>query len=303
MLDLTPPTVDPAVIWGSPLTRLEEVEAVLREYCLDLVESECYDKLRLLAQGSTIKRMYAKDYERYLEEKAGVMAKIRRELGLPVDIEPSIAEQLYNLLKEAKIEEAKRVLGSYLRNVYGYEEEEIRAELEALQDRFKEAVKRLQPVDIADILEPIVIRPEDKHPSLRRWRKEFYRRAKQLQAYISTQPGFRILAGRGAITSITVKRTDEVKTFKELNIANTSVLLDFIKNSRLFQFLREKFGVKALVELDLNTHLRYASKDSLLVYDLDPIVCYALNDIPVVCNQLIIVLHRVDGGVWGYWIA
>jgi len=316
--DLTPEGVDPAQLWGRPLREPEDSEKVITEICgLDLTESECYNKLLQWSRGARVTGRLGRDYQRYFEAQSAKIARIERELGLEgIPIDPSLAEELEGLIKRgATVEEILDTLKSYFKRYYAdvYTEEELNqewAKIEAtIKPRLQEALERLAPIDWRDVLEPTILRPEDKYPWLRRYFKEFkddIREAKKAIAVLTAQNDIIVVFGAQNIaeeTGFQVFKIADIKAFKDIGIEDAGMLYDAMTKSRLLEIFRKRvpeaqkiviyryseWGVNFIID-----SMKIGEKFGIgLYYTLDPLMCYIQISTkkPILCNQWVFIMY------------
>jgi hypothetical protein len=97
---MIPPDVDPNVIVGEPKVTHNTIIKLFREYCPDLEEGECYDKLvEVFLHSKVTKRsvfdpVFIKDFEK----KATISATISKILNLEWEVNPTVADSLYKAI-------------------------------------------------------------------------------------------------------------------------------------------------------------------------------------------------------------
>jgi len=316
--DLTPPNIDPAVLWGRPVFEPEDAEKVIVEICgYDLTESECYTKLLEWSRGSRATGKLGRDYQRYFEAQSQKVARLQRELGLEgIPLDPALADRLEELIRKgAPLEELLETLKSHFKLYYGdiYSPEELErewAEVESwLKPRLQQALQKLQPIDWRDVLEPTILRPEDKYPWLRRYLKEFradISRARRLITQLSVRGEIIIAGGAEAVkqeTGLYVFKIGDIRAFKELGIEDPAQLYDALTQSRLFEVFRrarpEARNVVVLRYRDIDPNviidMMRAGRDKgmALYYTLDPLVCevWTTERLPLLCNQWVFLMY------------
>jgi hypothetical protein len=223
---MIPPDVDPNVVIGEPKVTPETVIKLFREYCPDLEEGECYDKLvEVFLHSKVTKRgvfdpVFIKDFEK----KATISATISKILNVEWEVNPTIAEDLYKAVFDERDPNKACELVRYdvtLRWV-SLGEDPPQEELEAASkvcEQIKELVaRRAPPVEWYKVLEPVYRTREEILPSIKPYiaRVRFWGIDKDMNYFIrgSKPEEIEILGGEEAIKRITklnVRYTEELK--------------------------------------------------------------------------------------------
>jgi len=172
---MIPPDTDPAVVIGEPKVTHSTIIKLFREYCPDLEEGECYDKLvevflhSKAAKRSVFDLAFIKDFEK----KAAISATISKLLNLDWEVNPTVAEDLYKAVFEQRNVEQACELIKYDITIrwVSLGEDPPREELEAAArvcDKIKELVaRRAPPIEWWKVLEPIYRTREEISPSIK----------------------------------------------------------------------------------------------------------------------------------------
>ena len=172
---MIPPNIDPAVVIGDPKVTPNTIIKLFKEYCPDLEEGECYDKLvEVFLHSKVTKRsvfdpVFIKDFEK----KATISATISRILNLDWEVNPTVADSLYKAIFEERDVERACELLKYdvtIRWVSLGEDppaEELRLAENAC-NQIKDLVARRAPItEWYKVLEPVYRTREEIQPSIK----------------------------------------------------------------------------------------------------------------------------------------
>ena len=211
---MIPPHTDPSVVVGEPTVTRNTVLKLFKEYCRDLTQSECYDKLvevflhSRIAKRSVFDPMFIRDFER----KATISATISKILNLDWEVNPSVAEDLYKaIFDERDVTRACELVRYDVTVRWVSLGEEPPAEELALAskvcERIRELVaKRAPPIEWWKVLEPVYRTREELHPSIKPYiaRIRLWGIHRDLEVLVKrAEPReLKILAGVGAIEKL-----------------------------------------------------------------------------------------------------
>jgi hypothetical protein len=220
---MIPPNVDPAIVVGEPRITQSTVIKLFKEYCPDLEEGECYDKLvEVFIHSRVTKRLvFDPTFIRDFEKKATISATISKILNLDWEVNPSVAEDLYKSIFDERDVSRACELVKYDVKIRWYSlGEEPPAEELALADKVCERIrelvaKRAPPVEWWKVLEPVYRTREELAPDIKPYiaRVRAWGIHRDLEGLVKeAKPGdLKLLAGVGAIEKIglTVRYIDE----------------------------------------------------------------------------------------------
>ena len=222
---MIPPGADPAAYTGEPKVTPSTVIKLFKEYCSDLTQGECYDKLVEVFLYSRVvgRTVFDPTFIRSFERKAAISSTISKILNLDWEVNPSVAEDLYKAIFEQRNVEQACELVRYdvtVRWVSLGEEPPVE-ELEAAArvcDRIKELVaKRAPPIEWWKLLEPVYRTREEIAPDIKPYimRIRAWGIHKDLEGLVKeAKPGdLKLLAGVGAIEKLglTVRYMEDLK--------------------------------------------------------------------------------------------
>jgi hypothetical protein len=172
---MIPPDVDPNVVIGEPKVTEDTVIKLIREYCPDLEEGECYDKLVEVFLHSKVTRRSVFDptFIKDFEKKATISATISKILNVEWEVNPTVAEDLYKAIFDERDPDKSCELVKYdvsIRWVSLGEDppqEELRLAEQAC-DKIKELIARRAPItEWWKVLEPVYRTREEIEPSIK----------------------------------------------------------------------------------------------------------------------------------------
>jgi hypothetical protein len=258
---MIPPGVDPATMIGEPRVTQNTVVKLFKEYCPDLEEGECYDKLVEVFIHSRVTKRLVFDpvFIRDFEKKATISATISKILNLDWEVNPSIADSLYKAIFDERDVSRACELVKYDVKIrwYSLEEEPPQEELllaDKVCERIKELVaKRAPPIEWWKVLEPVYKTREEIAPSVKPYimKVRAWGIHKDLEGLVKeAKPGdLKLLAGMGAIEKLglTVRYMDEdikpidltiPERLKEvLGIETTLAIYPYLKVREALEFI------------------------------------------------------------------
>jgi hypothetical protein len=211
---MIPSGVDPSVVVEDPKVTPDTVVKLFKQYCPDLEESECYDRLMEVIAHSRVARrsVFDPQFIRDFERKATVSAAVSKILNLDWEVNPSVADDLYRaIFDERDVARACELVRYDVAIRWASIGEEPPAEELALADRVCERIKELvarraPPVEWWRVLEPVFRTREELEPSIKPYimRVRTWGIHKDLES-LARQAGpgeLRLLAGAGAVAHI-----------------------------------------------------------------------------------------------------
>jgi hypothetical protein len=238
---LIPPKTDPAVIIGEPTITEDTVIKIFKEYCPDLEESECYNKLVevFLHSKATGKKLFERDFIADFEVKSKISEAVTKALKLDFEVNPAVADQLYKtIFEERNAEKACELIKEDVKKRWLLLDVEPPAEelklAEETCSKIRELVARRAPVtEWWEVLEPVYRTREEIDPSikpyiakLKKWGvdkdMEFLVRRARPENII-------ILAGDGAIRRETGLRIIFMEDMKPYDLVDKQVLEERLK--------------------------------------------------------------------------
>ena len=223
--NMIPPGVDPSVIVGDPKVTPSTVVKLFKQYCPDLEESECYDRLtEILAHARAVRRsVFDPRFIRDFERRAAISATVSKILNLDWEVNPSVADELYKaIFDERDVAKACELVKYDVAIRWASIGEEPPAEELVLADRVCERIKELvarraPPVEWWRVLEPVFRTREELEPSIKPYimRVRLWGIHKDLEGLVR-QAGpreLKLLAGAGAIEGLglTVRYVEGLK--------------------------------------------------------------------------------------------
>jgi hypothetical protein len=172
---MIPPGVDPNVVIGEPRVTEDTVIKIFKEYCPDLEESECYNKLVevFLHSKATGRKVFERDFIADFEVKSKISEAVTKALKLDFEVNPAVADQLYKtLFEERNAEKACELIKEDVKKRWLMLDVEPPAEelklAEETCSKIKELVaRRAPPAEWWEVLEPIYRTREELDPSIK----------------------------------------------------------------------------------------------------------------------------------------
>jgi hypothetical protein len=286
---MIPPDIDPAVVIGEPRVTHSTIIKLFREYCPDLEESECYDKLvEVFLHSKATKRsvfdpIFTKDFER----KATISATISRILNLDWEVNPSVADSIYKAIFEERDVERACELVRYdvtIRWISLGEDppaEELRL-AEDVCNKIKDLVaRRAPPAEWYKVLEPVYRTREEIQPSIKPYvsRIKFLGINKDMETLIreARKEDLLILIGERVI-----ERDLKLRVFYKEDLKPA----DLIDKQALQEYLNEPVKIFTATQVKEANELWYVNKFKTDKVEI-PIMCvyYPEADYIVACDR------------------
>ena len=171
---MIPPDTDPTVVIGEPRVTHSTIIRLFREYCPDLEEGECYDKLVevFLHSKATKRSLFDPVFIKDFEKKATISATISKILNLDWEVNPTVADSLYRAVFDERDPERACELIKYdiVVRWTSLGEDPPQEELDTATkacDKIKELVaRRAPPIEWWKVLEPIYRTREEIQPNM-----------------------------------------------------------------------------------------------------------------------------------------
>jgi hypothetical protein len=286
---MIPPDVDPNVIVGEPKVTHNTIIKLFREYCPDLEEGECYDKLvEVFLHSKVTKRsvfdpVFIKDFEK----KATISATISKILNLEWEVNPTVADSLYKaIFDERNAEQACELVKYDVTIRWVSLGEDPPAEELALAEKacgqIKELVaRRAPPAEWWKVLEPIYRTREEIQPSIKPYvsRIKFLGINKDMEALIkeAKKEDLLILAGE-----TTIQRDLKLRVYYREDLKPT----DLIDKQALQEALNEPVKIFTATRVKEANELWYVNRFRTGKVEI-PIMCiyYPDADYIIACDR------------------
>jgi hypothetical protein len=292
---MIPPDVDPNVVVGEPKITQSTVVKLFKEYCPDLTQSECYDKLvevflhSKITKRSIFDPVFIKDFER----KAAISATISKILNLDWEVNPTVADQLYKAVFDERDPEKACDLVKYDVTIrwVSLGEEPPAEELEAAArvcDKIKELVaRRAPPIEWWRVLEPVYRTREEIDPSIKPYimKIKFLGINSDMEVLIkeAKKEDILILAGESVI-----QRDLKLRVFYKEDLKPS----DLIDKQALQEYLNEPVKIFTATQVKEANELWYVNKFRRNKVEI-PLVCiyYPEADYIIACDRPAILLR------------
>jgi hypothetical protein len=285
---------DPAVVFGFTEIGVNEAEKILREYCLDLVESECYEKLMDVAMARIPpEEKYSLDFIMHLERKLKTVDVVERALKLPFNISINRIDQIYFELFQNPNPDPSRIcslLEEELREhwIHYIGEEDIpEADKQALNqvcERVKEVIARRRPkvADWREVLQPILTKRELQQPDI----KPYIARIKTWGLDRDVEYIMRGLDPKDVIILIDTGITKQLPNLKVVYYGDRYTAVDFLDKTVLQDVFKKPAGIYSFIKARTAHEFAYFdefNKDHARI----PIIClYSQKmDYILVCDR------------------
>jgi hypothetical protein len=237
---MIPPGADPAQYVGEPKVTPSTVLKLFKEYCPDLTQGECYDKLVevFLYSRVTGKTVFDPRFVTDFERKAAISSTISKILNLDWEVNPSVAEDLYKAIFEQRNVEQACELIKYDITIRwaSLGEDPPREELEAAArvcDKIKELVaRRAPPVEWWKVLEPIYRTREEIQPNIKPYimKVKFWGIDKDMNYFVKAakREDLEILAGEEPLRSILGLRVRYTEELKPVDLVTAEAMKEFL---------------------------------------------------------------------------
>ena len=286
---MIPPDVDPSVIVGDPKVTPNTIIRLFREYCPDLEEGECYDKLveaflySKVTRRSVFDPVFIKDFDK----KATISATISRILNLEWEVNPTVADSLYKAIFDERDPDKSCELVKYdvtIRWVSLGEdppEQELK-QVEKVCERIKDLIaRRAPPVEWWKVLEPVYRTREEIEPSI----KPYIARVKFLG--INADMGVLIREARKEDLLLlfgesTIQRDLKLKVFYKEDLKPA----DLLDKQALQEYLNEPVKIFTATQVKEANELWYVNKFRRVKAEI-PLLCvyYPEADYIVACDR------------------
>jgi predicted nucleic acid-binding protein len=292
---MIPPDVDPNVVVGEPKVTPDTVIKLFKEYCPDLEEGECYDKLvEVFLHSKVTKRsvfdpIFVKDFER----KATISAIVSKILNLEWEVNPTVADSLYKAIFEERDVEKSCELVRYdvtLRWVSLGEDppaEELKLAEKACEQIKELVARRAPPVEWYKVLEPVFRTREEILPSIKPYiaRVKFLGINSDMNHLIkeANKEDLLILVGDSVI-----QRELKLRVFYKENLKPT----DLIDKEALQEYLQEPVKIYTATQVREANELWYVNKFRRGKAEI-PLICvyYQEADYIIACDRPAILLR------------
>jgi len=238
---MLPPQADPASFIGEPKVTPSTVLKLFKEYCPDLTQGECYDKLVevFLYSRATGKMVFDPVFIRSFERKAAISSTISKILNLDWEVNPSVAEDLYKAIFDERDVGKACELVRYDVTVRwaSLGEDPPQEELEAAAkacNKIKELVaRRAPPVEWWKVLEPIYRTREEIQPNIKPYimKVKFWGIDKDMNYFVkgSKPEDLEILGGEEPLKRILGLRVRYVEELKPIDLVTAEAMKEFLE--------------------------------------------------------------------------
>jgi hypothetical protein len=287
---MLPPQADPAAYVGEPRITESTVLKLFKEYCPDLTQSECYDKLVevFLYSKAAGKNVFDPTFIRSFERKATISSTISKILNLDWEVNPSVAEDLYRaIFEDRNVEQACELIRyDVIVRWTSLGEDPPQEELEATSkvcDEIKELVsKRAPPIEWWKVLEPIYRTREEIQPSIKPYivKIKFWGIDKDVNYFVKTAKPeeLEILAGEEAIKRVTKLNVRYVEDLKPVDLATAEAMKEFLEVP--------KVTIYPLAKVKEANDLIYVNKFRIDKVEIPPICIYQTKlDYLIACDR------------------
>jgi hypothetical protein len=237
---MIPPDADPAAYIGEPRVTPSTVLKLFKEYCQDLTQGECYDKLVevFLYSKATGKMVFDPVFIRSFERKAAISAAVSKILNLEWEVNPSVAEDLYKAIFDerdvAKACELVRydVVTRWMSLGEDPPEEELKLAEQACE-RIKELVAKRAPVtEWWRVLEPVYRTREEIQPNIKPYiiKIKFWGIDKDVNYFVKAakREDLELLGGEEAIKRTLGLRVRYTEDLKPVDLATAESMKEFL---------------------------------------------------------------------------
>ncbi len=292
---MIPPDVDPAVVIGEPKVTPDTAIKLFKEYCPDLEESECHDKLvevflhSKVTKRSVFDTIFIKDFEK----KATISATISKILNLEWEVNPTVADQLYKAVFDERDPERACELVKYditLRWVSIGEDppqEELNAVTKVCEQIKDLITRRAPPTEWWKVLEPVYRTREEIQPNIKPYimRVKFLGINKDMGALIreAKREDLLILVGESVI------RSDlKLRVFYKEDLKPS----DLVDKQALQEYLNEPVKIFTATQIKEANELWYVNRFMRGKAEI-PIICiyYPEADYIIACDRPAILLR------------
>jgi hypothetical protein len=286
---MIPPDVDPNVVVGEPKVTEDTVIKLFKEYCPDLEEGECYDKLvEVFLHSKVTKRsvfdpIFIKDFEK----KATISSIISKILNLDWEVNPTVADQLYKAVFDERDPNKACELVKYdvTTRWVSLGEDPPQEELKLAEkacEQVKELIAKRAPItEWWRVLEPVFRTREEIQPSI----KPYIARVKFLG--INSDMNHLIKEAKAEdllilIGEAVIQRDLKLRVFYREDLKPT----DLIDKEALQEALGEQVKIYTATQVKEANELWYVNKFRIDKVEI-PIMCvyYPEHDYIIACDR------------------
>ena len=286
---MIPPDVDPAVIIGDVKVTPNTIIRLFREYCPDLEEGECYDKLveAFLYSKVTRRGIFDPTFIKDFDKKATISATISKILNLEWEVNPTVADSLYKAIFEELDASKACDLIRYDVTIrwVSLGEDPPQNELDVASkvcDRVKELIaRRAPPVEWFKVLEPVYRTREELEPSI----KPYIARVKFLG--INSDMGVLIREAKREDLILlfgdrVIERDLKLKVFYKEDLKPA----DLLDKQALQEYLNEPVKIFTATQVKEANELWYVNKFRRVKAEI-PLLCvyYPQEDYIIACDR------------------
>jgi hypothetical protein len=286
---IIPPNIDPNVIVGEPRITEDTVIKLFKEYCQDLEEGECYNKLVevFLHSKATGKKVFERDFIADFEVKSKISEAVTKALKLDFEVNPAVADQLYKtIFEERNAEKACELIKEDVKKRWLLLDVEPPAEelklAEETCSKIRELVaRRAPPIEWWKVLEPAFKTREEIEPSIKPYinKLRFWGIDRDMEHLVRLAKAeeLRVLAGDRAIervTGITVRYLEDLKP------------ADLVTAAALRELVETPIGIYPSLKVSQAQELIYVNKFHINKVET-PLLCIYLTtkDYIVACDR------------------
>jgi hypothetical protein len=292
---MIPPDVDPAIVVGDPKVTPNTVIRLFREYCPDLEEGECYDKLvEVFLHSKVTKRsVFDPEFIKDFEKKATISAIISKILNLEWEVNPTVADNLYKAIFEEADSSKACELIKYdvtIRWVSLGEDppaDELKQAEKACEQIKDLIARRAPPIEWWKVLEPVYRTREEIQPSI----KPYIARVKLLG--INADMGVLIKEAKREDLLILVGESAIQRDLKLRVVFREDLKpADLIDKQALQEALNEPVKIFTATQVREANELWYVNKFRLVKAEI-PLICvyYPEADYIIACDRPAITLR------------
>jgi hypothetical protein len=288
--NMIPPQADPAAFIGEPKVTPSTVIKLFKEYCPDLTQSECHDKLVevFLYSKAAGKNVFDPTFVIDFERKARISNIITRALKLDWEVNPAIAEELYKaVFQDRNVEQACELIKEDVRRrwlwleVEPSDEDLILAE-QACEKARELVMKRAPPVEWWKVLAPVFKTREEIAPSIKPYiaKVRFWGIDKDMNYFVrAAKPEeLEILAGEGAIKRVTKLNVRFTEDLKPIDLVTAEAMKEFLDV--------DKVAIYPLAKVKEANELIYVNKFKIDAVEI-PVFClyHTKLDYLIACDR------------------
>jgi hypothetical protein len=238
--NMIPPQADPAQYIGEPKITQNTVLKLFKEYCPDLTQGECYDKLVevFIYSRVTGKVVFDPVFIRSFERKAAISSTISKILQLDWEVNPTVAEDLYKAIFDERDVDKACELVRYDVTVrwVSIGEDPPQEELDAVAkacDKIKELVaRRAPPIEWWKVLEPIYRTREEISPSIKPYimKVKYWGIEKDMNYFVKTArpDDLEILGGEDILQRNLGLRVRYTEDLKSIDLVTAEAMKEFL---------------------------------------------------------------------------